>query len=186
MRRRWMTSFPHWLAQVEANLETRKSIKCSVFVLAFHFGLSKWERISLHDIQTGSRQSCQPIRQPRQDAMTLLPSCFLFTRRSVHRPLDRTTPHLETIIYQRRAKFAPTWTSQGGKQEYVRWGGAFVWFPNLLPPGRAMVESLCSPTGKLILTFSNVARLKPVLETSNAQLQNCASGYRIIRVNRHC
>ena len=105
-------------------------------------------------------------------AMTLLQSRFPGTRRSVPRPSVKTTPRWETIIHQCRTKFAPTWTSQGGKQEYVRFGGAIVWFPNLLPPGQARVESLCNPTGTSIPTSSKVAHPKPVLETSNAQLQN--------------
>ena len=167
-----MTSFPPWLANVEANLESRKCIKSRVFVLAFHLGLSRWERISSHDIQTRLRQSWRPMRQVRWGAMTRLQSRFPGTRRSVPRPSVKTTPRWETIIHQCRTKFAPSWASRGGKQEYVRFGGTIVWFPNLLPPGQARVESLCNPTGTSIPTSSKVAHPKPVLETSNAQLQN--------------
>jgi hypothetical protein len=41
----------------------------------------------------------------------------------------------------RATKFAPTWTSQGGKQKQRRGFSCIFWFPNLLPPGRARVES---------------------------------------------
>ena len=150
MRRRWLIGFPPWLAQVEANLETRKCMKSSVFVLAFHLGLSRWERICLHDIQTGSSRTCRSSTLRKREL------------------------RLRTVIRQCRAKFAPTWASQGGKQEYVPWGGALVWVPNLLPPGRARVESPCKVTGMSIVTFSKVARPKLVLETSNLQLKKNA------------
>ena len=115
MRKRWMTSFPPWLAQVEANLETRKCLKSRVFVLAFHLGLSRWERIWSHDTQTGSHQSRLPTRQARRVASTLIQTCFLVTSRGVHPPCEQGSR-----VCKRSFSYAA---------------------PNSLPPGRARVES---------------------------------------------
>ena len=111
--------FPPWLAQVEANLVTR-------------------QRSSFQ------RMTCFPLWLAQVESKN-------------------------TIFREGRylvSKFASTWTSQGGKPEHNLSGGALsgfqicshldeprwkartqsfgrsvVWFPNLLPPGRAKVES---------------------------------------------
>ena len=115
MRRRWMTRFPPWLAQVEANLATRKCLKSSVFVLAFHLGLSRWERIWSHDIQTGSHQSRLPVRQARRVAKTRLHSRFLVNSRGPHPPCEEGSRVCN-----------PSFVNAA---------------PNSLPPGQARVES---------------------------------------------
>ena len=149
MRRRWMTRFPPWLAQVEANLATRKCLKSSVFVLAFHLGLSRWERIWSHDIQTGSHQSRLPMRQARRVAKTRLHSRFLVNSRGVHPPCEEGSRVCN-----------PSFVNAA---------------PNSLSPGQARVESLCRPTGMSIPTFSKVACPKPVLETPNSATSKRAS-----------
>ena len=111
-----MTRFPPWLAQVEANLATRKCLKSSVFVLAFHLGLSRWERIWSHDIQTGSHQSRLPVRQARRVAKTRLHSRFLVNSRGPHPPCEEGSRVCN-----------PSFVNAA---------------PNLLPPGQASVESL--------------------------------------------
>ena len=80
-------------------------------------------------------------------------------------------------------KFAPTWTSQGGKPKQRRCSSYIFWFPNLLPPGRARVESLSSnadayPGGFQIRPPQTPSRRIPDFnpEIENAQLQNLRVG----------
>ena len=152
-KQRLCFGFPPWLVQVGANLVARHP----------------------------NRIAPIPATNEASSAGCIDTNSDLFSGHQSWRPSTVRTrkPRLQTIILLCRAKFAPTWASQGGKQEYVRRGGVIVWFPNLLPPGRAKVESLCRPTGTSIETFSKFARPKPVLETSNAQLQNLRVGLTI-------
>ena len=107
--------FPLWLVQVEANFVARHANRIAP-------NLAKNE----------------PSSAGCNDATSVS-----FSGHQTWRPstLNRRNLRLETIINQCRTKFAPTWTSQGGKQKSVPWNVASVWFPNLLPPGRARVES---------------------------------------------
>ena len=171
-----MASFPPWLVQVGANLETRKCLKIRVFF----FGFPPWlvqvgaNLVARHS----SRIAPIPATNEASSAGCIDAHSVSFSGHQTWRPssLRRRKPRLQTIIPFCRTKFAPTWASQGGKQEYRNRGGSSFWFPNLLPPGRAKVESLCRPTGRSIPTFTKFVRPKPVLETSNAQLQRLPLG----------
>ena len=147
-KQRLCFGFPPWLVQVGANLVTRHPNRIA----------------PIPATNEASSAGCN-------DATS-----FSFSGQQSWRPstLRKRKPRLQSVIRQCRAKFAPTWASQGGKQEDVRRGGAIVWFPNLLPPGRARVESLCRPTGMSIPTLSKVACPKPVLETPNSATSKLA------------
>jgi hypothetical protein len=106
--------FPPWLVQVGANLVARHPNRIAPIPATNE--ASSAGCIDTHSVSFSGHQSWRPSN------------------------LRRRKPRLQTIILLCRAKFAPTWASQGGKQEYVR-RGTIVWFPNLLPPGQAKVES---------------------------------------------
>ena len=89
--------FPLWLVQVGANLVVRHANQTAPILTT----------------NDASLAGCN-------DATSVLFSGYQ-TRHPT--TLRRRTPRLKTIVSQCRAKFAPTWTSQGGKQEYVRFGG---------------------------------------------------------------
>ena len=79
----------------------------------------------------------------------------------------------------RATKFAPTWTSQGGKPKQRGCFSGIFWFPNLLPPGRARVESLSSNAYAYPRGFQISRRLTPLPgildftpDIENAQVQN--------------